>query len=232
MKPVSLPTISLSTFGLSADMEVSVEIENENFVGVEIHATFVDLYYPDWNGELRHIGDMTDKYSLNNGIISNMFAWASKDIDTSIDGVRVPPRKTSSKPYNLLSIKNMTASTILNVVQNALQSGGTIDMSFSLITHVKSLINENQAGLVPLTLGLMCNNKINALAIVPQIVDRNCSIELVQPGWVKDVQGKRNDFIKEARKRHEKSGSILHKDRRDIEMTNEEHERFLTWQHI
>lgn len=237
IKPVSLPSISLSTLEISADIEIVVEIENANFVGVEIHATYCDLYYPDWNGELRHIGDMTDKYdNANTGLMSNLFVWNSNENVTSVsdsnNGVKLPPRKSSTKPYNLLSIKNMSPSTYLNTIYNAIQSGGTIDMSFSLLAHVKSLVNENHSGLVPLTLGLMCNNKINTLSIVPQIVDRNCSIEFIQPGWVKDIQGKRNALKSEATKRHKKSGSVLHKDKRDIEMSAEEHERFLTWQEI
>lgn len=47
---------SFTKLTLSATILAGVQIENANFIGADIHATIVDIYYPDWNGDLYHVG--------------------------------------------------------------------------------------------------------------------------------------------------------------------------------
>lgn len=219
MKPVSLPWISFPTFDVSCQVVSEVVIENDNFVGAEIHSTFADLYYPDWYGNLRHIGDLTDQPDgMWNGT------------DTSVQATLLP-RQTASKPYNLISIRNMSPNTYLNLVQNAISSGGTIELSFSLVAHIKTLAGKNQ-GVMPVTIGMMCDNRLNTLRFPAQIVERNCTFEFVTPGWVDDVDLKRKHMKSKAMKRYGNSGSILHNDPRQKALTEDEEKRQLIWHEI
>ena len=53
---ISLKISSYLKMKISAKILAGVQIENANFIGADLHATIVDIYYPDWNGEFRHIG--------------------------------------------------------------------------------------------------------------------------------------------------------------------------------
>ncbi len=54
---------------ISAKMLAGVQIDNANFIGGDLHATIVDLYYPDWNGNLVHIGVLRETSSADNNSI-------------------------------------------------------------------------------------------------------------------------------------------------------------------
>ena len=48
--------ISLTNMTISAKILAGVEIDNGNIVGGDLYSTLVDVYYPDWNGNLQSIG--------------------------------------------------------------------------------------------------------------------------------------------------------------------------------
>mmetsp|Transcript_16172 Transcript_16172/g.19761 ORF Transcript_16172/g.19761 Transcript_16172/m.19761 type:complete len:312 (-) Transcript_16172:58-993(-) len=52
--------ISYSNLAISAKILAGIQIDNANFIGADLHSTIVDIYYPDWNGELIHIGTLKE----------------------------------------------------------------------------------------------------------------------------------------------------------------------------
>jgi hypothetical protein len=50
----------LWTFQLTATIQAGMQIRNENFVGADVHAAVVDIFYPDWHDVLQHIGELRD----------------------------------------------------------------------------------------------------------------------------------------------------------------------------
>jgi hypothetical protein len=54
----------LWTFQLTATIQAGMQIRNENFVGADVHAAVVDIFYPDWHNVLQHIGELRDAPSL------------------------------------------------------------------------------------------------------------------------------------------------------------------------
>jgi hypothetical protein len=48
---------------ITATVEAEVEMENANFIWSQVHATAVDMYYPDWHGRIQLLGNLQDKHS-------------------------------------------------------------------------------------------------------------------------------------------------------------------------
>jgi hypothetical protein len=60
---MKISTVRIDSFWkmeVSAKLYAGIEIDNANFLGADLHSTIVDVYYPDWDGNLKHIGTVTE----------------------------------------------------------------------------------------------------------------------------------------------------------------------------
>jgi hypothetical protein len=46
---------------LATQLEAQIEMHNDNYVPIDVHALWFDMYYMDWDGNLQHIGQVQDK---------------------------------------------------------------------------------------------------------------------------------------------------------------------------
>mmetsp|Transcript_3 Transcript_3/g.1 ORF Transcript_3/g.1 Transcript_3/m.1 type:complete len:309 (+) Transcript_3:156-1082(+) len=145
---------SLSSFrdiSLKVKLSAGIMVKNPNFVGASIYDTIIDVYYPDWYGELQHIGALRQIKScsrfLQNGLrnIDEASLNASadfKNFKTETEKNKyeqcmtrsgnpsrhnpffvVDPLKTTVSQKDLLSllIQNLALKTIFNLFYNALR---------------------------------------------------------------------------------------------------------------
>jgi len=241
---------------VSVKMLAGMQIENANFVGGDLHATIVDLYYPDWNGDLVHIGVLREtattvstptttssvgnggngndnvsgskntgkngnsksngknsctntridsdikknklkkeKRELNSGGNDAVNEEKDKDLDDygmcpsspkpsppSLPFFKIQPRgiSTSKSDAVTITIDNLRPGVYLNIIWDAIAQRGSLDMSISGAAHIKS--QSHPLG-IPLSLGIMCDNKVNLLRYPIQILGRNCVVRNVSTGW-------------------------------------------------
>jgi len=202
---VSLSYSSLWTptnISISATLVAGVQIENENIMGADIYSTIIDLYYPDWSGDLQHIGILREtKAVLPSSTTEEEKYQCWNDIDNGGDGddVCIEPRSpppTSAAPFFTIDAQGTSISdagvvsitltdiapkTYLKLLSDAFTARGVIEVQVSGGAHVRpSLLG----GRVPLTLGLTCNNDLELFRFPAILTGKDCVVRGLRTGWV------------------------------------------------
>jgi len=179
---------------ISATILAGVEIDNANVVGADIYSAHVDIYYPDWNGELQNIGYLKETNlqdeACNVHVDDSSSSSSSKEDDRGrsiciSDGTNPSPffsiqsrGVSTSKPGAIvIFLQNVKPQTYLNVMKHFLFQRGSIELLVSGVAHVKSPLG------IPLSLSLVCDNTIDLIKHPMQIVGKSCLIEGVSTGW-------------------------------------------------
>ena len=176
---VSLAVSSISNLELNAKFLAGISVENSNLVGAEIHSALVDLYYPDWDGSMQHIGYVEEA----NKIFQNMEngTWTTEnDISNPPQPIiKVHPRNISISEPDMISIfiQKIRPNTYLNIMKNVYKNWGSIDILSSGVAHVKSPLG------ISLSLGVICDNTINLFSFPLKVIGKECIIDGVNPGW-------------------------------------------------
>lgn len=191
--------LSLSKLTFSAKILAGVKIENANFMGVDLHATIVDIYYPDWNGDLKHVGvlketsnDTGENVCLKKNQEDENADLMEDDDEKNDHGICLPainstmpfftiqPRSTSISKSDAVTIvvNDVGAGVYLNFIKDAIISRGSMDIYVSGVAHVKSPLG------IPLSLGIICDNVVNLLKFPIQIIGKSCIVGSVSTGWL------------------------------------------------
>lgn len=192
-----------SSLEVSFTVKADVQVDNSNFVGAELHASRVHIFYPDWFGQLQYIGDGVDHYTRaqeserkqscarlsgdfeavniqrssneNNSttLIPASFADEQKDLSTP---VLFRARQSILANDNLIFIKKLKPKTYLNILWDTISSSGTLSVPASLIVHTKSPL--------PFTTSFICYNEIYLYSYPVQIFQGECEIDKIVAGWI------------------------------------------------
>jgi len=205
---IRLATVNLSyLLRLDCQLFAGIQVENTNFFGADIHAALVDIYYPDWDGTLNHIGVLrevqkkaevklcyataTDRNptgvilrgrDTSDSVSNESSMCLADDIDTkkSAPFLTIQPRSITISDADIVSIilKNVGPYTYFNAIKDAIKTGGTIDILISGVAHVKSSLG------LPLSLGIICDNTLDLFGRpTVQIAGRRCTVRNVWTGW-------------------------------------------------
>ena len=231
VKSLRITGVGFSIFDwtISAKLQAGVQIENANFVGADLYKTVVDLYYPDLNGELRHIGYLTETQNVNNVDVEScriqnkesdeslMQQQTStkdkKDYDICLQEkdnhspiFTIHPRGISISEADALSInvENVSPSVALNLVKDAIKLRGSLDIFISGVAHVKTPLG------IPLSLGVFCDNAVNLLQIPFQIVGKTCVVRSISTGW-SGLKEHATEIRESALQMYQKYGTIMSK---------------------
>jgi hypothetical protein len=177
--------ISLTNMTISAKILAGVEIDNGNIVGGDLYSTLVDVYYPDWNGNLQSIGYLHETRKDGNECRT---AKSSSEEDHGIciseetnplPIFSVQPLGVSTSKPGIVTIylQNLAPRTYLSLLKDLIFQLGSIELLVSGGAHVKSPL-----GLM-LSLGVICDNVLDLTKHPIQIVGRSCSVESVSTGW-------------------------------------------------
>jgi len=175
-------------FQFSAEITTGFDIDNPNALGADIYAVMGDLYYPDWYGELQHIGVLhasnetvkNDGYiqeiKLNKVVVGENITYSSK-ISPISPVFSIKPRVTTVSRSDLVSIflKDLSPKIYLSFIKDWIKNGGVVEIIASFVAHVK----------VPLggamSFGIFCSHGVNLYS--RKIVNRNCSVNSISIGW-------------------------------------------------
>lgn len=212
VKDIHLDHIHISPFrwmAISAKLFTGMEVHNDNVLGADLYSTHVDIYYPDWYGDLQHIGylEETERFSkrgdcnpheeddrgmclpdmTTSGRVS---ASSTTIIETAITptpffSVQSRGMSTSNPGAITVYVQHVSPSTYLNILKNIFLQWGKIDILVSGVAHVKTPLG------IPLSLGLVCDNVLDAGRIAfrsedrrsLKIVGKTCALEKVSTGW-------------------------------------------------
>lgn len=178
--------VSLKNMTVSAIILAGVEIENDNIVGGDIHSTLVDIYYPDWNGDLQSIGYLEEtKNAENEECERNQLAEKGdsgiciSDETSHLPFFTVHPLGISTSEPGIITIhlQNIAPKTYLNILKDFVIRWGSIDLLVSGGAHVKSHLG------LPLSLGIICDNVLDLTKLPIQIIGKYCTIERISTGW-------------------------------------------------
>jgi len=175
-------------FQFSAEITTGFDIDNPNALGVDIYAVMGDLYYPDWYGELQHIGVLhASNETVKNGgqiqeiklskvVVGENVTYSSK-IPPISPIFSIKPRVTTVSRSDFISIllKDLSPKIYLNLIKHWIKNGGVVEIIASFVAHVK----------VPLggamSFGIFCNHGVKLYS--RKIVNRNCSVSSISVGW-------------------------------------------------
>ena len=166
---------------LKASLGSKVKLTNDNFVHIDIHALSFDLFYPDWQGRLNHIGHVHDSQQspnndqdenssngISDAIMSNsppLWALSPRKSFETTDEVLMQPAGLSWDTFRTMS--NLSWDIVTRSMQLEVPSSGVI--------HVKA--NSR----IPLTLSILCDNLMDITTLEMQGV--KCELHTMDLGW-------------------------------------------------
>jgi hypothetical protein len=152
---------------LAYEMGATVKLHNDNFMSIHIYAMLMDMYYPDWNARLQHVGQVLDERQLLVG--------SDEDLDFPSAIWVMPPRQNFETVDKVLMIPYGGAKVMSSLSWDALQKGGVLQVPLSGVIHIKA------DGKVPMTLTMICENILDTWSMMVSGV--SCYMESLAPGW-------------------------------------------------
>ena len=216
MDPPQMPLYQIASFKIrelaltpwrlqiSSTILAGLQVHNPNLVGVNVHAANVDLWYPDWSGELQWIGYLTETekeeasthcreererycfdHSMEEGEDESKCLNDEWRRLPSEPFVSIHPKRTTLSHDCAVSIRipNLRLSVYVRMLMDAITQGGEIQILASGTAHVKSQSRIAPNLGIPLTVGVICDNSIQVTQRPIQIVGRSCVVEGVTTGW-------------------------------------------------
>ncbi|KAL3937775.1 MAG: hypothetical protein SGARI_001992 [Bacillariaceae sp.] len=149
---------------LAYQMKSDVTMHNDNFISIHIYALAFDLFYPDWTERLHHVGTVTDKRQQEE---------PDEDFDTPI--WVLPPRHDFETMDDVIMIPKGGAKVMSSLSWDILQKKGVLQVPLSGLIHVKA------NGHIPVTMGMICDNLLDAWKM--EVQGLSCKIDSLAPGW-------------------------------------------------
>jgi hypothetical protein len=153
---------------LAYQMKSQVQMHNANFVSIHIYAFSFDLFYPDWQERLHHVGTVTDKRQQDEPY---------EGFDTPI--WVLPPRDdfatTDDDDDAVIMIPKGGPNVMSSLSWDVLQKKGILQVPLVGIIHVKA------SGQIPATMGMVCENLLDTWKM--EVQGLSCKIDSLAPGW-------------------------------------------------
>ena len=218
---LSVPSL-LSGVYLSVTMQAGLSVENANFVGANVHGVAMDMYYEDWNGELRHIGGLRDRASLERRVACEREEEVAKKKEGGGEGggeggcagaatpspspiLSVGARGSTESDADMVSMqmRDVSPGTYLQMTWDAYRGGGNIEILTSGMLHVKD------PGLgVPMSMALVCSNSFNVMSLPWLVTGHDCAVKDVMPGWY-DMETHGRRLRDKTLRKHRETGTVL-----------------------
>jgi hypothetical protein len=158
------PKFLASNSKMAYQLNSDIQMHNDNFIAIEIYALSFDLFYPDWEQRLHHVGQVTDSRQQDE---------PDEDFDTPL--WVLPPRQNFQTNDDVIMIPQGGAKVMSSLTWDAISKGGTLQIPLSGVIHVKA------NGKIPVTMGMICDNLLNVWKL--QVQGLSCHIASLQPGW-------------------------------------------------
>jgi len=169
--------------GLASAVPAAVSFFNDNYLNLDVHALWFDLFYMDWDGKLQHIGEIRDRQQIERGASSSSLSTSSSR-NNSTKTTKMPlwsiPGRSQFAIKDTLYIGSLW-SCAMGMLTNSrfyyslYKGAGHVAMPTTGVAHLRA------NGQAKLTVSFVCDNIINTWTLSVQGVD--CTLRELAPGW-------------------------------------------------
>jgi len=240
MISIRLVTVAITSFyslKLSATLRAGFQIENANIIGADAHSVLVDIYYPDWNGQLVHIGKLSETVNeqvglgegsrggamlyaeaneFNDSDCQESSMWTIKNTCESTH--KLDSNSLNDSPGPFFTIKGRQTTSTNDEIMTIFLENLEPKVYFNILRDAISnggTIDVPTSGVAhlkaslspPISLGVTCYNSVRFYPPPLVIEMRECAIEGVSTGWP-DIEGQSDKLRNDAMKRFEETGNI------------------------
>jgi hypothetical protein len=176
----SLPWFEWGIQGqLQTVLRTQVDLHNYNFVQIDVHGLAFDMFYMNWDGELKHIGHIQDKYLAElapNATLSWRLRSKGKTPPASPIW-QIAKRADFSSSINLYAVCFLRRlyGSISRLLWSIWKGGGRIVLPTTGVAFIKA----NSA--TPFTVSIICDNLVNTWTL--QVQGLECALKQLKPGW-------------------------------------------------
>jgi hypothetical protein len=180
---------------LKTKLRTVVQLHNDNYVQIDVHALSFDVFYSDWSGALTHIGSVQDKNqivqlalppttTLSSPSATAIATKTNKKKKSCILPSKVPlwkigPRANFSITDDLYlapSIQQMIR-TLPSLLVGLWRGGGA-----SLVVPTTGVAHIKASSSAPFTVSIVCDNLVDTWSM--QILGFECALKQLHPGWL------------------------------------------------
>jgi hypothetical protein len=155
-----------------ARLGAGVWLRNDNYVPIEIHALSCDIYYPDWDGALNHIGHVHDVQQ----VFRQKEEITSEYLSISQALWKIEARQTfETNDQMFLQPVSVGLGVLSSLSYDLMRKYGTVNVPSSMVVRVKA--NKK----IPLTMSILCDNELNTLTL--EMVGLTCELDNLMLGW-------------------------------------------------
>lgn len=170
---------------IQTTLQTNVIMENVNYVRTDIHAISFDVYFPNWDGTLHHIGHVRDKAHY---LASTQYKTLHNMNNASLTHAIIPTPETplwtmhARRQFQIYDDMHMRISpfaifkSIGHLLWQLIRGKGTITIPATAVAHVKA---SNSA---KVTISITCDNEFNVFTMNMQ--GRKCSLDKLATGWI------------------------------------------------
>lgn len=190
------PKLRNGTFKVK--LGADVQMENHNFVNIDIYALSFDLFYPDRAGNLNHIGNVHDKEqgkqqqhqitASTQAFDKVTFSRDERAAAITANGDQevkfplsplweLPPRQLFQTTDDVMLQPAGNWGVFSSLAYDMWTNWGRLQVPSSGVIHLKVAKNP-----VPMTLSILCDNVLDAWSMEIQGVD--CDLHGIAVGWL------------------------------------------------
>ena len=169
---------------LASAVPASVSFFNDNYLNLDVHALWFDLFYMDWDGKLQHIGELRDRQQIDNQRSESAALSSNHMSNTNSTKTNLPlwsiPGRSQFAIKDTLYIGSLW-SCAMGMLTNSrfyyslYKGSGHVAMPTTGVAHLRA------NGQAKLTVSFVCDNIINTWTLTVQGVD--CTLRELAPGW-------------------------------------------------
>jgi hypothetical protein len=175
---IKIPVPSIIGGEVMTRLSAKVRLHNDNFIGIDVHSLAVDMFYPDWSGELTHIGRVYDRKIQHSTqeCLSDSACRKDKGLDLPVWALQ--PRADFQITDNVFALMKPSGllKTIASIVWNSIKGRGSLVIPTTGVMQVKA------SSSTPVTMSMICDNSLNLWTLV--MVGVECSLNSLDIGWL------------------------------------------------
>ncbi|CAJ1961697.1 unnamed protein product [Cylindrotheca closterium] len=171
-------------WGGRAKLGADVWLRNDNYVPIDIYALACDVYYPDWQGGLNHIGHVHDTQKVE--LEAAALACRGGDANAVNDEECVEPKKQplwkiqprsdfEKDDHVYLQPVSIGFGALTSLLYDMFWQYGIVYVPSSMTVQVKA---NNK---IRVTMSILCDNELNVWTL--KLVGTTCEIDTLMMGW-------------------------------------------------
>ena len=175
---VGLPMPSYVDGEIMTKLTSRVRLHNDNFIGIDVHALAIDMFYPTLGGELTYLGRVYDHKVQHKTEKCLSEPQCRKDNGLDKPVWELQPRADFQVTDQVFASMRFSGVmyTIFSITFNLIRGGGSLVIPTTGVMQVKA------SSSTPITMSMICDNSLNIFTRV--MVGVECSMNSIDIGWL------------------------------------------------